>query len=137
MATSHKWNKEKYSVNIDEIDEQHRFLFDIINELEDIIESKSDVQAVGDLLKKLQKYAIFHFLAEEKILREYNYPKLKKHTAEHASFIDKMDRFNADFSRNKLEVSKELSDYLFYWLFFHIQCDDKDYSQFLISKQAG
>lgn len=129
----HQWDKEKYSVNVKVLDEQHLNLFTIINELDDGIQKKSSVK-IQELLNKLHEYTLLHFSTEEQLLQKSNYPDLDKHKEEHASFIEKIARFSEEFNINNEDVSKQLSDYLFYWLFFHIQCDDQDYSEFLINK---
>jgi len=132
----HKWDKEKYSVKIDVLDKQHQFLFDIINELDDVIQKQSPEQKVQELLKKLQEYTLFHFTTEEDLLSKADYPELTKHKEEHTQFINKINRFTEEYNSNTKEVTQQLSDYLFYWLFFHIQCDDQDYSKYLTNKKV-
>jgi len=130
----HSWDKEKYSVKIDLIDEQHQYLFEIINELDDVIEKRSSSLKIRKLLKKLEEYTLFHFTTEEHLLSTHNYPGLYEHKEKHASFIEKIARFNEDFRYKNKDISVQLSDYLFNWLFSHIAHDDKDYSQFLTAK---
>ena len=58
--------KQEYSVNIKEIDQQHRKLFDLINLLYDssLLNEKEDI--LEKIFVELKDYAFVHFKDEEK-----------------------------------------------------------------------
>lgn len=65
MATELITWGEKYCLGLDEIDEQHQALVDIINRIWQSIILRSDKQAIFSLIAELEKYTLAHFAAEE------------------------------------------------------------------------
>lgn len=61
--------QQKYSINNDEIDCQHKKLFDIINRLKSKIHDNYDVESVYPLVAELANYTRYHFATEEKGIR--------------------------------------------------------------------
>jgi len=55
-----EWD-EKYSVNVDEIDEQHKKLVDLIKQLHDSLEDGSASETVGEVLNEMAEYTEYHF----------------------------------------------------------------------------
>lgn len=120
------WNKS-FETGINKIDEQHKTLVCLINELaysfrEDIYKESEKV------FDKLIKYSEFHFKSEEEILKKYiNSDKiLSSHKNGHDSFLPKIneikDRYKDDNSNNFVE---ETLLFLVRWLAFHIIDEDK------------
>ena len=46
-----KWS-DSYSVNIEEMDEQHKQLLDIINEFDEAVEAKKEKQGLAEIHKQ-------------------------------------------------------------------------------------
>ncbi|MFC1744793.1 hypothetical protein ACFL35_12455, partial [Candidatus Riflebacteria bacterium] len=59
-----QWD-ELYSVAVEDLDEQHKFLFKLINDFHDSIEKKPDRELELDTLNILVDYAVNHFASEE------------------------------------------------------------------------
>ena len=59
--------KKSYEIGIDEIDNQHRKLVGIINELSDAMMVQKGYKAVPHILEQLTDYIQFHFTTEEEI----------------------------------------------------------------------
>ena len=91
-----KWD-EKYSVNISLIDEQHKVLLKMINDFYDSIQSKSNNELIGELIRKMNDYVKFHFSTEEKMFQDYNYVEYYNHKKEHDEFIDKVTDLDRRF----------------------------------------
>jgi hemerythrin len=62
--------KKSYEIGIAEIDNQHRNLVGIINELSDAMMNRKGYIIVPKILEKLVDYIQFHFTTEEEIMRE-------------------------------------------------------------------
>ena len=124
------WN-DSLSVNIESIDKEHRKLIDMLNEFYDNIVSKSNKENISELIKKMKDYTVFHFINEERQLRQHNYPKFEEHKAEHQKFIDKVTEMENRFNEGKLILSLEVTTFLKDWLQHHIMVIDKKYSNFL------
>ena len=73
-----KWNSF-YSVHIDELDEQHKELIHLINEMYDAMKNGKGTDALGSILSELVEYTKYHFDAEEKLFLQYGYPEREAH----------------------------------------------------------
>ena len=72
------WSND-YSVNVDQIDTQHKKLFDMVNGYSDALQQKKSAEAVAQLVNGLALYTISHFRNEEKLFDKYGYPDAENH----------------------------------------------------------
>ncbi|MGE5582967.1 MAG: bacteriohemerythrin [Bacillota bacterium] len=126
-----KWLDEKYSVNIQHIDNQHKKLVEIVNQAFRAKMDKSGRGSTLQILEQLDQYAKSHFLEEESLLRAHNYPALEAHQAAHANFITKVKEYTADLNSDGEALSDDILIFLKDWLLNHIMLMDKSYSTFL------
>ncbi len=132
-----KWD-ERFVIGIKEVDEQHKKLVDLINELYDAVKNpEKSMEVIDRVLKELIDYAHYHFSTEEKLMEQYNYPELEMHKKQHNAFKNKVQKFleeresSPDQKRNlTLEVMKFLKD----WLILHIMGVDKKFGPYIITK---
>ena len=80
-----KWN-EKYSVNVNEFDYQHKKLVDLINELHDSMKQGKTKEVLGGILDELVKYTETHFKTEEEYFDKHSYVNSMSHKREHKEF---------------------------------------------------
>ena len=73
-----EWN-EKIATGINNIDNQHRHLVEIINKLYEDVFVKGNGDIVNELLMDMKIYTINHFSAEEKLLKKYQYFEEMEH----------------------------------------------------------
>ncbi len=73
-----QWN-DSLSVNIKEVDDQHKKLVAIINELHDAMRAGSGNAVLGNIFSKLTQYVASHFATEEKLMSTHNYPGYLAH----------------------------------------------------------
>lgn len=125
-----KW-EEKFSVGVDEIDEQHKQLFNLINEVRDSIKKGQTKDFVIDCIQKLDKYASFHFDLEEKYMIENRYPNIEEHRLEHKNFITGIKNIKENLDPGKLITTYNLLDFLINWITFHILESDKEYAYYI------
>ncbi len=124
------WNKA-LSVNIEEIDIQHKNLIDIINNLSQNIQKGVDSDYCKELIDKLEEYSKYHFRTEEELFEKYNYPESEKHIFEHTLFIEKVDFFRKSFNDKLFGLEFRIFNFLHEWLVKHILNSDKKYSEYL------
>ncbi|KXS44898.1 MAG: hemerythrin-like metal-binding protein [Methanolobus sp. T82-4] len=125
---------DKYSMNIKEIDEQHKNLVRMINELHDaMLNAKSKEVALG-IIDEMAEYTQYHFSTEEKYMVQYKYPEYAAHKKEHDKFIQQVGDFKKDYESGKAGLSFDLLNFLKNWLVNHIQESDKKYSPFFNEK---
>jgi hemerythrin len=132
MDSTFLW-KESYSVKVVALDNQHKKLFDIINELYSAMGTGHGRDVAGGVLNKLLNYTVTHFAVEEKLMERHGYPQLASHRAEHKALTDKVLAFKKTFDAGKVNVTPELMTFLQHWLRTHIQTVDQKYSDFLNS----
>lgn len=123
-----KWN-DSYLLGIEEIDNQHKGLVIIINELFNYMSEGRAKKNLTDVFDHLTEYTELHFGAEEMMLVKYAYPDYDQHKLEHEKFIDKLNSFKADFKSGKITISLEVLNFLKDWLINHIMHTDKKYSE--------
>lgn len=124
-----EWN-EQLSVNISSIDDQHKELVKMINELHDAacqLESQTDCEQI---IERLKDYIKYHFAAEEKLMQQADYPQIDEHMQDHDKFIDRVLDFQFQLQEEK-DITQELLDFLKEWLTGHIKGSDKKYVPYL------
>ena len=110
---------------IDEIDEQHQVLFDVLARLELAVSSEDKWSAVHFAIVELTNFINIHFAVEEALMRLHGYPGLDAHIAAHRAF-------SADLATIKQHsIRQDVSDAMMVlvrtWLVEHIGVVDKAY----------
>ncbi len=121
-----EWNNH-LGLNIDEIDEQHRKMFDAMNELYLAMREGKGKQFLGEALDRLTHYIEIHFRNEERYFIQYGYTEARKHREEHRYFEGKIAEFKNRAANNQLSVCIELLFFLSEWFRNHIQHIDRKY----------
>jgi hemerythrin len=128
-----EWSQE-LSVSITEIDEQHKKLIAMLNELNAAMRAGKGNAMVGEILERLIQYAATHFTLEERYMDQYGYLGKIPHKGEHAAFVKKVGDFKKDFDAGKAMLSVSIMNFLSDWLKNHITKTDKAYAPFFNSK---
>ena len=130
-----QWTQD-LSVGVEEIDSQHKELFDTINNLDSAMKQGSAKEEVVRLIEFLDKYVIIHFGAEEKYMIDYNYAGYALHKTKH-------DWFKKEFSDIRIKLDAEgitpdvimlSNNLLITWFSNHIRSIDMMLGNFLKSK---
>ena len=120
------WN-DSYSVNIKEIDSQHKILIGLINELHDGMKVGKGKDILKKILDELVKYTVFHFDHEEKLFISYNYPESFLHKRAHSDLIQQVTSLKEKYDNGKTVLSMDVMNFLKDWLGSHILGTDKKY----------
>jgi len=128
-----KWSDD-YSVNIEEIDNQHKKLVSIISSLYDSVRNNISEDILENIIKELISYTIVHFNTEERYFVKYNYNDAKNHQKEHSRFIETIKNFKEKYDKEQSALDLEILNFLGDWLINHIQNTDKKYSSFFNNK---
>lgn len=119
----------KYYTGIELIDDEHRKLFEIIGEANNLINNNfipDKYDNITDIIAKLTEYTKFHFSDEEQYMEKINYEGLAAQKRAHTAFISKLETIELeDYNENQHEILIELMDFLFNWLINHILKMDK------------
>jgi len=122
---------QTYSVKVNRLDDDHKKLFAMINDLHESMLAGHGSEKVQEIVKKLADYAKFHFAAEEAFFEKTKYPALASHRAEHQAFVKKVEQFQQDMASGKGGQSISVSQFLNDWLTGHIKNTDQKYSAHL------
>ncbi len=130
-----EWD-DKFSVEVTEIDEQHKKLFSIGRDLVGILENTSEgidqFDDIRRLIKELHKYTIYHFDAEEKLMEKADYIGLPTHKFQHKIFIKKLEEINLDkLDQEQKDSTMKLLDFIANWIGSHILEVDMKYKDTL------
>ena len=126
-----KWTEE-YSVGIKEIDNQHKGLVILINELFTLMTKGKSKDSLSEIFNYLTDYTKKHFFTEETLLYKYAYPEIDQHKLEHSKFIENLNNLKSDFKTGKITISIETLNFLKDWLLNHIKLSDKRYSVYIL-----
>ncbi len=125
---------EDLSVNIAEMDKEHKQLVAMINELHEAMASGKGKDVLGGVLARLVDYTKFHFAAEEKLMSSNKYPGYLSQKAEHDNLTKKVLEIKTRLDAGNMVVTVEVMTFLKDWLTKHIMGVDKKYSSFFAGK---
>lgn len=128
-----EWSPD-LSVNIKEIDAQHKKLIDILNLLHDSMRTGRGKDVMGKVLKDLTDYTVYHFNTEERLFEKHGYPEYRMHKRQHDDLTEQVVEIKKKFEAGQVAITVELMTFLKNWLNDHIRQSDKKYGAFLNSK---
>ena len=130
--------KDGYSVNIAEIDKQHKKLFEIGGRISDLVLSKDEYDQYDEIisiLQELKDYTIYHFEYEEKLMSRYGYAELDGHRFEHMFLTKKIKKFeNVEIDADQKAAIVEIIAFVSDWIAGHILKTDLKYREFFNQK---
>ena len=129
-----KW-KDAYSMGEKKIDEQHKGLFKLSNEIYDLIEAGiDDREHFRELFIALNDYSVEHFIYEEMYMQQQGFPYLKEHIQQHLRFSDKLKKLALGI--NKESHIKDIGEFVTTWLVQHVLNEDMKYKIFIASTDS-
>lgn len=124
------WSSQ-YSVNINQIDEQHKVLIKLINDLHDAMKAGKGKEVLKTILNELIKYTVEHFSFEENLFESKGYPESKVHKEVHKKLISQVTALKNNYENGNEVISMDVMNFLKEWLSGHIMGTDKKYSVYL------
>ena len=119
------------AVGVKEIDEQHKKLIDLVNQLNEAMSAGKGKEALSPVLAELVRYTVYHFGTEERLMGQYHYEMSAEHKAEHKKLVEDVGAFKAKFDSGNAMISVGLMTFLRDWLSKHIMQTDKKFGQAL------
>lgn len=115
-----------YRLGIDDIDQQHRTLFDYVERLNTAIANGDRWLAAYQILAELEHWARMHFAVEESLMRICCFPDLVQHMRQHVTFAEKVAQMKQEALTS--DISAKASEFLRNWLEQHVRIDDRKYA---------
>ena len=105
------------------IDNQHKYLIDIINDLAEGIETGQTAQTLRKIVNLLQYYTEWHFCKEEDCMNRLNCPAAAKNQEAHGQFIETFLAFRRELEAggDSTSIATRMYKTLVAWLVQHIQ----------------
>lgn len=128
-----RWDSS-LQLGIGQIDDQHKQLVAMINDLHRAMKRRQTLEIMGGILERLVNYTVYHFGNEEKLFQKHGYPEYEQHKKIHETLVGKVIEFKSKIDRGDSTISMELMDFLKDWLVNHIKGTDKKYVPFLQEK---
>jgi hemerythrin len=121
--------KDDYSVGVDRFDGHHQKLFNIANQLHEMMKQGRGGDVIEPVLRELVDYTRYHLAEEEKIMETIGYSDIINHKRAHRIFIDQLNEVMAEVDKGRtifvvIKIAKMVID----WLINHIYMIDKKYA---------
>jgi len=112
------------SVEVDEIDEDHRKLVNIFNILNHAVTDGESPEYLAAVLEELINCTVWHFSHEERLMLKYGYKGIEAHKADHQELIAGVKEVQEEILQANEPVSEEHIAFLERWLTEHILTAD-------------
>jgi len=119
------------SVQVHEIDEDHRRLVDLFNMLNRSVTEECAPNYIEAVLEELISCTIWHFRHEERLMLKYDYAGLLEHKAEHQELIESARELQQKLLQEGKSISSEDIESLEHWLTGHIFGADMELGSYL------
>ncbi|HPE80833.1 MAG TPA: bacteriohemerythrin [Gammaproteobacteria bacterium] len=126
--------RDDLSVGIGSIDDDHKKLLTLINNLQTAVYYPTGEAFERQALKDLVDYTKYHFEREERMMRENDYADYEPHKRQHEAMIAKVTGFMEAYEKDREGTVEEMTGFLKGWLIQHIAGTDQKYSGHLQSR---
>lgn len=124
--------KDDFSVKIPLLDEQHKKLFEIGENVHLMLTNADGEDTFTGIIaqvKELIKYTKYHFEQEELLMKKFNFDGVDAHVAEHKQFIRYIESLDYNqIDNHQVQTLTDLVQFLAKWIFKHIINTDFQYS---------
>lgn len=128
-----EWS-DKLSVGIASIDQQHKVLITIMNQVLLLIE-KRDLEKLPEVFSRMHLYVKEYFGHEEALFIEHKWSGKESHIVQHQVLLYKLIQCESTFG-GRLDFASLLNfaSFLKTWILEHILVEDRNYVSFLQGK---
>ena len=130
-----QWTKD-LSVGVDEIDSQHKELFNRINNLVTAIKQHRCKDEIDGTLKFLEEYAATHFAYEEHYMKDHCYDGYQQHRVHHAQYLANLSELKKEAAVPRVhgssyDLSVTTNQMVVDWIIDHILKVDGKFGEFM------
>ena len=132
---------DDYLVGVDFIDNEHRRLFEIMSQANNLINDETlfdKYDPIIEIIEELREYTEFHFADEERFMLKIGYPNLDKQEVAHALFVSRLNEIDLDnIDDNQDDYLNDLLSFLLNWLSNHIKRMDKKIGEYYLTNHKN
>jgi len=125
--------RDNMSVGVEAVDNDHKHLVDLLNQLHFLVLAGADRPSVGEVLEELMHYTEYHFDREETLMRSSDYPGLEEHQTCHRELARRLLEYKKTFDdRPESFDATAFYDFLSEWLVVHVLEKDMKYKPYVV-----
>jgi len=123
--------RDEYSLGVEELDYEHKDLFNRLNELHQELRHDSDKDRVSRCLGEIYARVNAHFALEENYMREQKYTGYDNHKSQHDNFLDDLREVSDRLISSGIDPAEReaLEIKLNNWVLGHFTTTDRDMVQ--------
>lgn len=125
-----QWRNE-YNINVSEMDNDHKRLFEISNRLYEAIHSGVSRSELESILNLIISHTGQHFDKEEDLMEMHNFPETNIQRKEHMLFTETVLEYKRKFKSYEIEIDMEFINLIKDWVINHILTEDRKYGVYL------
>lgn len=130
-----EWTQEM-SVNIPEIDAEHRHFIGLINDLNEAIAKRMSFSEVRKRMQDILADAESHFRHEEALFIEWGYPECEQHAREHEAALKMFHQIMQRIAKSEMEYDwVEAGLQVKQLLVSHLLNEDMKYRDFRLAQK--
>ena len=122
---------DSYKIGNDEIDSQHRHLFELITHLT----TAGDNAAIKLRIMQLYQHTRQHFQAEEAFMRKINFPDCKAHTQAHNNLLARLNTLSHNIAQGTA-TAQDIETLMHDWALRHVLHNDAEFVKYSLTHQA-
>lgn len=122
--------KESYRLGVENIDNQHKKLFEMAGKLVEEIKGAQRTEVFKDTIVFLKNYVVTHFRDEEIYFESIGYAEEKEHKKQHRELTHQVEKYAVQLEQTDydLHMVKKLAGMLSAWLVYHVVKEDMKYT---------
>lgn len=125
-----EWSKS-IELNVPILDEQHKTMVDLTNQLHDLLDTNSKTK-IKETLKNIVDETKNHFETEDKLMVETKLPLFFSHKQEHERFYNKLNKLYDEIKSGKKLTLDDLKT-IKIWFLNHMDFKDKNLAKHIIA----
>jgi hemerythrin len=128
MAEFHLEWRDEYLLGVEELDYEHKDLFNRLNELHDELVRDSNRERVEGCLGEIYARVDAHFALEENFMREKKYSGYEAHKKQHDNFLDELREVSDRLLSSGVDPAERdaMEAKLHSWVLNHFTTTDRD-----------
>lgn len=123
--------QDKYTVENNLLDSQHKLIFEIVNKLHEAVKDRRSAKTIQGIIDDFVSTLLNHFDTEEELMRKYNFAFFNEQKIEHEALKKKIIHMQNVYIFGDIPLTPEMFTFLRTWLTEHIEGQDKKYAGLL------
>ncbi len=123
--------QNKWCLGIEEIDNQHRTLIEMINTFYNNADTLEDITLTKKHINELLEYIRLHFMTEERYMIREEYPYIDEHRQKHIEITGKALQFRTRLISSQNIDKHNTMKLLYEGMVTHFEEEDQKFGKFL------